>query len=1346
MDHESPIAGRFEVLGLGGSGGMGAVLRARDLLTGAPVALKIMRRKDAKARFDEEARILAELRHPGIVRYIAHGKTTAGAPYLAMEWLEGEDLSERLSREGLTVGESIELVRRVADALHCAHTSGVIHRDIKPSNLFLSEGRIDRIKLLDFGIARMHASPAGAALRKGIVIGTPGYMSPEQAMDGPIDARSDIFSLGCVLFECLTGEPPFYAEDVMALLAKILLQDAPRLDEVRGDLDPALSAIVARMLAKDPKERFPTAAALATELSALDASGAAPPTSVRQIPAELGASEQGLLCVVLIASEYALTPPGEAPRSSRGVVDLPFEVEQAVARSGGRVERLINGSAVVTLAGTGTATELVTKTARCALAIRDALPERPMALAMGRGVLAKGPPVGEVIDRGARILRAGALGLLEDPTVILPDDGSMPRRKSSLPPRPLGGFIFLDSVSAALLEARFDVRPGAAGPELFAERAEAEVTRTLLGKPTTCVGRDAEIRALLGIFASCVRGPSARAVLLTGDPGVGKSRVRAELLRAIARSGGRAEVLVGYGDPMSAGSAFAMIASALRGLCGITAGEPPVEAWRKLSARLSKSLEGPELTRVTAYLGALLGLPAEGEGLAAGARENADANANISSAGALLKPAAEDPRLIGDRMRDAWRAWITAECTSNPVVIILEDLHWGDLPSVRFIDAALSVARSQPLLVLATARAEVRDLFPNLWAERGLHTIHLPELSDAASEDLVRQVLGSEATPARVLQITSQAAGNAFYLEELIRAAAERRKGSLPATVLAMVQSRLLEQTAEVRRLLRAASVFGQVFWRSGVIALLGGTHRTGEIGDQIESLLEAELCVRREKKRLAGEEEYAFRHMLVREASYATLTDGDRVLGHKLAGAWLERAGETDAMVLAEHYERGRAPERALFWYRRGAEQALEGGDFPAAFERAERAVACGAEGEELGALRLLAAYALSWQGRQADAERYAREAMQRLPRGSDLWYRAGGELAMSYGRLGQHDALEAVAGEMLELSRTGIAKPAALLALADAMMHLSIAGKHEIAVPIHIRLELGATELSPEVPEVTVRINKARAYRVYFIDGDLEGFLELMASVVESYEQIGDLRNACSAGSDLGFANLEIGAYESAAAILRKVIEQAERMGLSVTVASGKQNLGMVLARLGQTDEARLLEEQAILWFNAQRDPRMEGGARIYLAVIHLEAGSLDRAEEEARAALDVLETVPSMRIHALATLAAIELAQGRIDEARASVSDMMASLEAQMASFDSLGDSADAESFIRLAHAEVLHAAGDIQAAKAAIRAARDRLFARAEQFRSDERREVFLRAAPENARTLELARAWLAEDCP
>jgi tetratricopeptide (TPR) repeat protein/predicted Ser/Thr protein kinase len=1330
MDHESPIAGRFEILGLGGSGGMGAVLRAKDLFTGSIAALKIMRRKDAKASFTEEAQILSDLRHPGIVRYIAHGETASGEPYLAMEWLEGEDLSERLTREGLTAGESVELVRRAAEALQCAHSAGVVHRDIKPSNLFLCEGRIDRVKLLDFGIARRRGSPAGALTRKGVVLGTPGYMSPEQAMNGSIDVRSDIFSLGCVLFECLTGEPPFFAEDVMALLAKILLQEAPRLGEVRADLDPVLDDIVAQMLAKEPARRFPTAAAVAEALGTLDPSGAAPPGSVRHPPAEIGASEQGLLCVVLVSGER---PGSDAPRSSSRLLSLPPGIEGAVARSGGRVERLLNGSIIATItgrevaskaAGSAAATDLATRAARCALAMKEAIPDMPMALAMGRGVLTKGAPIGEVIDRAARVLRTGISGLLEDPTLVLGETSPSPsvlERTSSEGDMP----VFLDRVSAALLEARFDVRHGPAGPELHAERAEAEVTRTLLGKPTPCVGRDEELRTLLSAFVACVRGPESRAVLLVGDAGSGKSRVREELLRAVARSGGRASVLLGYGDPMSAGSPFGMLASAIRGLCGIKAGEPPLEARRKLGARLAKSLEGPALDHAEVFLSELLSIPIEGD------------------PSVELKAALDDPRLMGDQMREAWQAWMTAECSRNPVVIVLEDLHWGDRPSVAFIEASLLAARREPLFVLATARPSIADLFPGLWAERGVLEMRLRELSESASEDLVREALGPEASPERVLEITSHAAGNPLYLEELIRAAANPRRGSLPATVLAMVQARLLDLEPEARRVLRAASIFGQIFWRAGVTALLGGTHRTGEVGEELAGMVERELCVRRGQPRLAGEEEYAFRHTLVREAAYTTLTDKDRALGHKLAGAWLERAGERDAMVLAEHFERGRAPEKALFWYRRAAEQALEGGDFSAAFERAERAIACGAAGEELGTLHLLAAYAHQWQGRQDDAKRSAREAMAHLPKGSDPWYRAAGEVVIAAGRLGAHDKLLSLGAEMLEVSRSSPVGAAALLALSDASLQLSIAGHLELALTIRVRVELAAAERAPLPPDVGARINKARAYHAYFVEGDLEAFLDLMAEVVAGYERAGDRRNACSAGSDLGFANLAVGAYAEAAAVLRKVLETADRMGLVTAAASARQNLGMVLARLGELAEARLLEEQAILSFSAQRDRRMEGGARIYLAVIHLESGDLERAAEEAKAAIDVMQTAPSMRIHAFATLAAVRLSEGRIDEALALVRAMMASLEEQTASLESLGDSADAESFIRLAHAEVLRAAGEVEASREAIRAARERLLARAGHFRREALRDQFLRAVPENARTLELARAWLDE---
>lgn len=1320
MGSDSPVAGRFEVLGIAGSGGMGAVLRARDLVTGAPVALKVLRGQDAESRFELEARILSELRHPGIVRYVAHGKGEDGFPYLAMEWLDGEDLAARLARESLTVGESVELVRRAAEALHVAHSRGVIHRDIKPSNLFLCGGRIDRIKLLDFGIARMHASPSGALARNGIVIGTPGYMSPEQAMDGLLDARTDIFSLGCVLFECLAGEPPFLAEDNMALLAKILLQDAPRIRDIRGDIDPALDEILASMLAKEVQARFSDALSVAHALAQLDASGAIAPVSVRHRPKALGAGEQGLLCVVLIANQMlATTQEIDLAKAQRRRIEISEELELTLKQAGGRVTRMVNGSAVVTLGGEGAATDLATRAARCALSIREALPLWPVVLAMGRGVISKGAPVGEVIDRAARVLRAGIGGILELPTLILEEGAKTSRRgaakkRSGLP-------VFVDSVSAALLEARFDIRPGPAGTELHGERTEAESTRTLLGRPTPCLGREEELRVLHSVFDSVVRDSSARAVLLVGEPGIGKSRLRAEFLRRIVRAPFGVEVLVGYGDPVSAGSPFAMIASALRSLCGISPGDTGAQKHEKLQKRLARSLEGQALLYAMEFLGELIGLQPEGDTSVA------------------WKAASADPLLMGDQMRRSWQEWILAELSSNTLIIVLEDLHWGDLPSVLFVDAALHVGRKRPLLVLATARPEVHSAFPGLWKDRALFELSVGELSPSSSADLVRQVLGADVAEPLAQQLASQAAGNAFYLEELIRAASENRTGSLPPTVLAMVHSRLMELGAEERRVLRAASVFGQVFWRDGVLSLLGGIEIEGVANAALSVLVREEFCVSRQKARFKGEEEYAFQNTLVREAAYAMLTDNDRVTGHRLAAQWLEQAGEKNSIVLAEHYERGHVPAKARYWYRRAAEQALEGGDFSAAFERSERAIACGASAEEFGQLRLIAAFALRWQGRNAEAERYAFEAMAHLPRGSDAWYRAATEAVLSCTPLGKRDEVAAVSLEMVELTKAGDVGRLALSALAQVTTRLYIADHYDIAASIIEKVDQQIGRYSAADPELLARIAEARAARALFGSGDLESLLEQTTEAIMQYERAGDLRNACGVAGNLGFAHAAIGSYREAKAILRKAIDRGERMGLG-TVAGAYQNLGIALARLGEVEEAKRSEEEAIRLFKAQSNQRMEGGARIYLAMICLEKGDLPAAENEALTAVSGLSQAPSMRIHALATLAQVHLKQGRIGEAKSRVEEMMQLLAEQMASFESLGDSAEAESFIRLAHAEVLYAAGLVEQAKVAIRAARDRLLERAQRFRSEARREVFLRDIPENARILVLAQAW------
>src|SRR5262252_7076146 len=247
------VAGRFELQHEAGSGGMGTVYRARDLTDGATVAVKVLtghERREAE-RFGLEAAILADLTHPAIVRYVAHGVTDKGDHYIAMEWLEGEDLAARLDRQPPSVAESVALARRAGEALAHAHARGIIHRDIKPENLFLPGGAIDRLKILDFGIARLTRGGRKLTLT-GSVIGTPGYMAPELIRgERDITARADVFSLGCVLFQCVTGRPVFEAEESTALLAKILLQDAPRAKEVAPHLPEAIDALVGRMLAKD---------------------------------------------------------------------------------------------------------------------------------------------------------------------------------------------------------------------------------------------------------------------------------------------------------------------------------------------------------------------------------------------------------------------------------------------------------------------------------------------------------------------------------------------------------------------------------------------------------------------------------------------------------------------------------------------------------------------------------------------------------------------------------------------------------------------------------------------------------------------------------------------------------------------------------------------------------------------------------------------------------------------------------------------------------------------------------------------------------------------------------------
>ena len=1325
MEPGDVVADRYVIERQAGAGAMGVVYLAQDRSSGEPVALKVLRLQgEADAgRFLREAELLAELDHPGIVRHLAHGRTAAGVLYLVLEWLDGETLSDRLDRQALTVADSVALCLRVAEALRVAHQRGIVHRDLKPSNLFLVHGALERVKVLDFGIARL----ADASLRltmTGAMVGTPGYMAPEQARgDRQIDARADVYALGCLLFLCLTGRKAFEGDGVLAVLVKVLLGEAPRVREVRGDISPALDALVARMTSKDPGQRPNDAAAVAFELAAFVDLEGSPPSVHEAATPSLTAEERRAMTVVLARRSTPEGPPSSRRPGEDTFSQYPAQgdvLRRTARRHGGALEVLADGSLVITFTSSGTATDHAASAVRCALAMQRVIGDGAMAVVSGSGVVSGRTPMGDVIDRGATLVTEQSPG------------------------------IRVDEVTAGLLDAQFEVEASAGGLVLRGRREDAEGGRTLLGKRTPCVGRERELRTLEYLFEECTTEPIARAALLTGSAGVGKSRLRDELVQRVRARGDEIEIWMARGDPMRASASFGLLGDILRRTAGLLDGEPLEARQQKLAARVAQHVEASQRGRVTAFLGEMVGAPrSAGDRVSAnpgdgsresppgspmpgspmGERESGLPHDHDYKDSVKLRAARQDLMLLGDQMRQAWVDFLEAECRAHPVLLVLEDLQWGDLPTLGCIDAALRLLRDQPFMVLAVGRPEVHELFPGLLGDRGVMELRVGELSPKACEKLVTRVFGDRIARDEITRMVERSAGNPFYLEELMRAVAEGRGDDAPATVLAMVQSRIERLDPEVRRLLRAASVFGQVFWRGGVRALLGG--EGAPLAESLPKLVDQEIITRASAGRFPAEEEHTFRNALVREAAYGMLTDADRALGHKLAGEWLERTGEIEAMVLAEHFERGGEPERARGFYLRAAEQALGGNDLAAVIARAERAVTHGAEGEELGTLRLLQAEAHRWRGEHAEAQARAIEAMQWLPKWCARWYSAAGEVALGSGRLGTYEPLiervDDLCEPMVEISRSYI------VGLVRAAVTLLFGGRSEAAARIIARIDEAEPLVAADDPGVMAVIHRMRANRAVS-RGDPAEYLLGLESAIACFERAGDARNACNALANAGHASMELGAYAEAERMLRDAMTTAARLGLSTVAAAARHNLGLAQMRQGAVEAGLVTESEAVEALCAQGERRLEAASRMYLAMILARAGRLDEAEQEAGRAVELTESIYGLRAGALAVLGSVRLERGEAAGALAAAAEAMAILER-------LGGLEEGESLSRLIHAEALHATGDVAAARAAITAARERLLERAERISDRDRRASFLERVPENARILGLAGEWL-----
>jgi len=549
-----PLGGRFALEREVGRGGVGVVYRALDLHTGHPVAVKIVAAAagvapEDEARLRREGEVLRLLRHPNIVRVIASGfLEREQQPFVAMEWLEGEDLGVRHRRRPLALQEVVALGALVARALGAAHRAGVVHRDIKPGNILLrplpdappEELDVEPV-VVDFGVAtRMRLG------RTGDIVGTPAYMAPEQARgDTVIDGRADLYSLGATLFELVAGRPPHVGPSTLATLARLATTIPPSLRELIHHTPPSLDELVRRLLRTDPAERPETA----EEVEGLLREALLECGRTSWIPRELTPRIQGSssrLLTTLVASRFV--SPDARRRAleklhARSADAAPLGADALVAHLGAR--RALGDEAAVALdighelAAAGAQVGIATGRARV-----DVDRERDSV-----------QPLGEVVDRAAALARAAA-----------------------------AGSVLVDTTTRELGRGRYGFSMGDAGSALLGAPLPRAQQERSGGAPF--LGRETELNQVLGAYDQCLRDSTSMLVSISGPPGIGKSRLQRELLARISARAEPPELIVQRSEGYSRAHALGAAADLLRALVRLPKGASEQEAEDALVDRL----------------------------------------------------------------------------------------------------------------------------------------------------------------------------------------------------------------------------------------------------------------------------------------------------------------------------------------------------------------------------------------------------------------------------------------------------------------------------------------------------------------------------------------------------------------------------------------------------------------------------------------------------------------------------------------------------------------------------------------------------------------------------------------
>ena len=900
------LDGKYQIEERIGGGGMGVVYRAHDARLQRTVALKFLRTDitadpEAKARLLVEAQSAAGLDHPNVCTIYEIGETSQGNLYLVMPYYQGETLQEKLHSGPLSIDETIDYITQIGAGLQQAHAMGIVHRDIKPANLLVTSEGV--VKILDFGIAKR---PEDQLTRDGSRLGTLAYMSPEQLQSEAVDHRTDVWALGIVLFELLTGSRPFQGEYEYALMYALLHEKPLDMKAFLPDAPAHLETAIHRALEKERPERFQSVSEFIQALSTQDSSprttSTPPPASQISSPTVQRKEEriQATVTLSIVGGYYELAEELTSDQLAEKVALLEQKAQQIATDHNGILHRF-SAEEIMMLFGVQNSQEDFGQRAARAISQLHAILEELSSQGVDFS-LTTGMVTGSIIVRGSQ----SQIEVTGKPI-------SLARRLATQAEE---DSIVLEAETSRLIRSSFDLEdlpplkagkgPAISCYSLGTEKAQAAPMRGSIERGLThFTGRQRELDTILRSFERVKLG-EGQFVTLSGEAGLGKSRLSYEFRKSISEQ--EATLLIGRCQTHGSRTPYLPFIEVLRMALGIDKllaadikAETVLESVEELSADLEAMLP--------AYL-YLLGL------------EHPE----------YPKINQSEPELLYRALFESIVALFTTLAQEKPLVIILEDWHWSDEGSQRLLNQIIDFLSLHPVLVLVPYRP---SYVPN-WGHSESHVpIRLRPLVESDTVSMIQAMLDIEVVPEYVSTLLlERTEGNPFFLEELVTSLVEAKlldvhegqltihgtinQASVPNTVQAVLRSRIERLSIEERSILQAASVVGRTFTRQLLTHIVSNQDN---LDNHLDAIRKLGLF---QQTRVVPELEYRFKHALVQDVAYDSLLAHQRKQLHGQVATAMEtlypEIAEEQPFRIANHFAESEHWEKAVYFGEKAA------------------------------------------------------------------------------------------------------------------------------------------------------------------------------------------------------------------------------------------------------------------------------------------------------------------------------------------------------------------------------------------------------------------------------------------